>query len=648
MFNKSIFNVSKNLVSIEDSDVVFVSDAYVEDYLGGAELTTEVFFLKDGIESEQLKNIKIAKVRSHELTPDIMQEGLKKYWVFFNWANLNKQLIPSIIANLNYSIVEYDYKFCKYRSPEKHADIEDKPCDCRDEMSGKIASAFMYAADKLFWMSEEQKMIYMKLYPFLLERDSQVISSAFKKESIEKLRDIRKNRKLKNLKDKALIIGSSSWIKGVEDSKKYCDEKSLEYDVVFNLSHSEMLEKMGEYRDFVFMPKGKDTCPRVIIEAKLAGMNIHTNENCQHTNEKWWSRGVESIENYMLDHPVKEFWRSILRIINKVPTLSGYTTTKDCISQDYPFIQSITSMLNFCDQVVVVDGGSTDGTWERLEEMAKENEKLLIEKRERDWNHPRFAIFDGLQKAYARSLCCGEWCWQQDSDEIVHEKDYNKIKDLTLQVPKSIHLLALPVVEYWGSSEKVRVDVNPWKWRLSKNHTHITHGIPGKLRQIDENGCLYAMPGTDGCDYIDNGTGEMIPCMNFYDNNIHNIRTGALQGNEECLEWYENWFNNVIENLPAVYHYSWMDIERKVKTYKNYWSKHWQSMYNISQEDTPENNMFFNKKWSEVNDQEIKDLSKKLKDKMGGWIFHNKVDFDKPTPHVYIERGEPEIMKNEQ
>ena len=119
-----------------------------------------------------------------------------------------------------------------------------------------------------------------------------------------------------------------------------------------------------------------------------------------------------------------------------------------------------------------------------------------------------------------------------------------------------------------------------------------------------------------------------------------------MSGNEDAVQAYENWLNNVIENLPGVHHYSWYDLERKIHTYKNYWSKHWQSLYNIEQEDTAENNMFFDKKWADVSDDEIKQLSIELKDKMGGWIFHNKVDFKKPTPHVYIERGQPEIMKN--
>ena len=56
--------------------------------------------------------------------------------------------------------------------------------------------------------------------------------------------------------------------------------------------------------------------------------------------------------------------------------------------------------------------------------------------------------------------------------------------------------------------------------------------------------------------------------------------------------------------------------------------------------------MFFDKSWADVSDEEIKELAIKLKNKMGGWIFHNKVDLDKPTPHVYIEREEPILMRN--
>ena len=66
----------------------------------------------------------------------------------------------------------------------------------------------------------------------------------------------------------------------------------------------------------------------------------------------------------------------------------------------------------------------------------------------------------------------------------------------------------------------------------------------------------------------------------------------------------------------------------------------------MDQEDIPDNNMFFNKKWSKVTDAEIKKLAKKLESKMGGWIFHTRVDFSNPTPSIAFEEDHPEVIKS--
>ena len=54
--------------------------------------------------------------------------------------------------------------------------------------------------------------------------------------------------------------------------------------------------------------------------------------------------------------------------------------------------------------------------------------------------------------------------------------------------------------------------------------------------------------------------------------------------------------------------------------------------------------MFFNKSWSEVSDKDITKLAKDLKENMGGWIFHQKVDFSKSVPHITINKNPPGIM----
>ncbi len=622
-------------VEIDDSyDVIFVSDLFIENHIGGAELTSESI-----IESSPYK---IFKLRSSQVTMDLLERCRTKFWVFGNYSQMDFNLIPTIVSNIRYSIIEYDYKYCKYRSPQKHQHAESKPCDCHEQMNGKIVSAFMYGAESLWWMSHLQMKLYHNLFPFLSSKKNTVLSSVFNESFFEKIQEL--NEKSKNKKrEKWIVVGSQSWIKGTSDAEKYCDENGLDYETVWNLSYNDLLEKLSQSHGLVFLPLGLDTCPRLVIEAKLLGCELVLNNNVQHLNEKWFDTSdMETVLKYLYTARGR-FWSEISSDLNHIPTISGYTTTKDCISQRYPFEASINSMLGFCDQVVIVDGGSTDGTWERLQSLEKENDKIIIFQNKRDWNHPRFAVYDGLQKALARSLCTGEFCWQQDSDEVVHEDDFDKVKKLMKSIPKNMDLVCLPVIEYWGKSEKVRIDVNPWKWRLSKNRPYITHGIPSDLRKFDSEGHLYSLPGSDGCDYVMNDSYERVGFGTFYTQELDQLRLSALTTGEN-INRYKDEIESVIENFPSVYHYSWYNLERKISTYKNYWSKHWQSLYDIEQEDTSENNMFFDKPWSEVTDEEIKTLSEKLEKEMGGWIFHNKVDFSRPTPHINLKRSHPEFI----
>jgi len=254
-------------------------------------------------------------------------------------------------------------------------------------------------------------------------------------------------------------------------------------------------------------------------------------------------------------------------------------------------------------------------------------------------------VFDGAQKGAARASCTGEFCWQQDADEVVHENDYEKIRELIRSFPQEIDIISLPVIEYWGGPEKIRMDINPWKWRLSRNKPHITHGIPEDLQLIDSDGNTYAALGTDGCDYVHNENAQRLPHASFYTSEIHDVRLSALRGDANSMEQYNHWFARTTELLPSVHHYSWFNLERKIKTYRDYWSKHWQSLYDITQDDTAENNMFFQRPWSDVTDDDITSLAIKLSEELGGWIFHTPVDFSNPTPHMTLDTAHPEAIQ---
>ena len=398
----------------------------------------------------------------------------------------------------------------------------------------------------------------------------------------------------------------------------------------------------------VYLPRGGDTCPRLVIEAHLLGCDLVLNENVQHKDEIWFNtENFFDTEAYL--YAARErFWNGIISSMNWEPEISGYTTVYNCIKNDYPWEKTIESMLGFCDEVVVVDSGSDDGTWEKLLDLSSKNEKIKSFQNKIDWDHPRFAYHsDGMQKAFARSKCTKEFCWQMDSDEFILPKDYQKIRDLVKRFPKLSELVALPVAEFWGSYDKVRVDINPWKWRVSRNKPYITHGIPKELQRFDDNGDMYTAPGSDTCDYIHKESSERIPFIAYYSEEVEKIRRMSLGGNKEALQKYEEWYNNVIESVPTVYHMSWFDIERKINLYKNFWTKFWLSQYNVPMEDTKENNMFFDKPWSDVSPEEIKNLSQDLAEKMGGWIFHSKINWSAVTPSIKLNHECKEFLENE-
>lgn len=299
--------------------------------------------------------------------------------------------------------------------------------------------------------------------------------------------------------------------------------------------------------------------------------------------------------------------------------ISGYTTTYNLAG--YPFIESIKSMLGFCDEVVVVDGCSTDGTYEKLQELAATDSRVQLYQNPWDFDEPGM---DGAQKAFARMLCSKEFVWQQDADEVVHEDDYEKIRLLTKRFPKNVDIIHLPVIELWGNESTVTGRRHAWKWRLSRNKPEITHAINKYARLVDEKtGKVYAREGmSDGCEYVNSMTFEPLPHSGFWNNNFELARV-------HMPEQYAEGINKVFEKFPSVYHYSWCSLENKIKQFKTKWDRQWNILYKT------ENVARFPEVETE---EQIKELAQKLYEQGGE-------DSDKIKYKFKLNRSNPAVMK---
>ena len=109
---------------------------------------------------------------------------------------------------------------------------------------------------------------------------------------------------------------------------------------------------------------------------------------------------------------------------------------------------------------------------------------------------------------------------------------------------------------------------------MSRNNFRVTHGINIQARVMDpKTGRFYAKRGmSDGCEYIDIVTGEHLPHAGFYSEEFERLRRDDPQQ-------YGEQMNLVFEKLPSVWHYSWADLPRKIRNFRDFWDKQWQTLY---------------------------------------------------------------------
>lgn len=106
--------------------------------------------------------------------------------------------------------------------------------------------------------------------------------------------------------------------------------------------------------------------------------------------------------------------------------LSAHCNITNPEKAGYPYLESIESFANLCDEVIVVDGGSIDGS---LEKIAKIPKVKIIQGEKWDYEFDWTIMPKNLQKGYEE--CSGDWAFHFDVDYIFHEDDVLRLKELT-------------------------------------------------------------------------------------------------------------------------------------------------------------------------------------------------------------------------
>ena len=294
--------------------IVFVTDFLASEIQGGAELSL------DAIVQAAPKDMQVGVIKTELLTPDMLSDK-SIHWVFGNYTRIPRVTLDFWLRTsdqMSYSIIEFDYKYCILRNEIVHnyqTFMHTKSfsfCNCMTQEIGLITEKLFYNAQKLFFMSEEQKKLIYSRMPRLVEKQNNhfIQWSTWTPEHLQKLDDLHTERAANGFGPMYLIQGSENWLKGTENAIKFAESQTKLYKVAPHMKYEDFLTEMSKCQGFIFHPNAWDTCPRVVVEAKLIGLEVYVNDKVQIKDDPIYNQDRQTLLEYLHKSP-QNFWTNI-------------------------------------------------------------------------------------------------------------------------------------------------------------------------------------------------------------------------------------------------------------------------------------------------------------------------------------------------
>ena len=137
--------------------------------------------------------------------------------------------------------------------------------------------------------------------------------------------------------------------------------------------------------------------------------------------------------------------------------VSGFTFVRNAVKFDYPIIESITSILPLCDELVVCVGRSDDDTLALVESIASDKIKIIHSVWDDSLREGGKVLALETDKAFDAVAADSDWAFYIQADEVVHEKYLPTIKQAMEQHKddRRVEGLLFNYTHFYGSYDYV-------------------------------------------------------------------------------------------------------------------------------------------------------------------------------------------------
>lgn len=247
------------------SDTVFVSDFFLSDHQGGAEIVDNTIIEHLGVEIKR--------------TRELINVDPNKFYILSNTFQMPGYIRGIFKIYQNYIIFEHDYKIHHSRQPNLFANniipVQER---INYDFYRNARHVFVQSNDHLkCFIDNEVQANFINLH-----------TSIWDSSEINLLRELNKNRTKVEI-DKIAIVDYSHPAKGRDIAIEYCKSKKIEYELIPSMARDDFYKTLSKYRGLAYFPFVKESFCRLVVEAKCMGLELHTTNTYGVTSEEWFN-----------------------------------------------------------------------------------------------------------------------------------------------------------------------------------------------------------------------------------------------------------------------------------------------------------------------------------------------------------------------